>query len=173
MKILSFDPGGTTGWAYHELYNGELTGLPMIEGGQIGPHEHHGELWELIYRRNPDLIVYEQFDYRLKKDKETGLEVPGISLISNEYIGIIKLWGQKMPKCKLHNQSSSYGGAGGKSRKAFWTDEKLKVIGAHTPGNQHRNDATRHMLMYITEGILQRKDYLHMFKPARPTNANK
>lgn len=167
MRILSFDPGGTTGWAYHDLYQGELTGGPKIEGGQIGPDDHHAELWELIYRRNPDLIIYEQFDYRLKKDKQTGLEVPGIVLVSKEYIGIIKLWHQKMPKCKIHAQSSSYGGAGGKSQKAFWTDEKLKVIGVYVPGCPHENDAKRHLLMYVTEGPLQRKDYLHMFKPKR------
>ena len=168
MRILSFDPGGTTGWAFHSLYQGELTGAPHIEGGQLGPHEHHGELWNLIYHYTPDLIVYEQFDYRIKKDKTSGMEIPGIVLVSKEYIGIFKLWQAGMPqKRRLFAQSSSYGGAGGRSGHAFWTDDKLKVIGAHHPGKQHQNDATRHMLMYITEGQLMRKDYLHMFKPKK------
>lgn len=167
MRILSFDPGGTTGWAFHELVSDQLTGAPKFEGGQIGPHDHHMELWGLMYSYHPDIIVYERFDYRIKKDKQGG-EIPGIVLISKEYIGIIKLWQQTKPsKVKLVDQLPSHAGAGGKSSMSFWTDDKLKVIGVHTPANPHQNDATRHLLYYITEGELKRKDYLHAFKPNR------
>lgn len=168
MRILSFDPGGTTGWAYHELVRDQLTGGPKIEGGQLGPHRHHKELWDLLYNKNPDRIIFEQFDYRVKDDTVEGKQTPGIVLVSVEYIGILFLWRDLHPnKVVLYQQSSSYGGAGGKSSNAFWSNDKLKAINVYHPGNPHENDAKRHMLVHITEGPLMRKDYLHMFKPKR------
>jgi hypothetical protein len=60
---LVLDPGGTTGYCW---YN-PLTGLVMC--GQLGPHDHHSELVDLIEKllalSGGNLaIVYEQFEFR-------------------------------------------------------------------------------------------------------------
>lgn len=164
MRILAFDPGGTTGWAFHELVLDKMTGAPLMIGGQLGPVPHHLELWQLIMRLNPDVIVYEDFQYRIKRDHEDdGSVLPaGIVLVSVEYIGIIKLsaYASALRGVKLWCQLPAHG-------KGFWTNDKLKKIGVYAKGCQHQNDATRHLLHYITEGPLMRKDYLHAFKPTK------
>lgn len=162
MRILSFDPGGTTGWAFHELVLDKMTGAPLVLGGQIGPGPHHLELWQLIMQYNPDVIVYEDFQYRIKRDhKDDGSILPaGIVLDSVEYIGIIKLAANAKPLrgVKIWCQLPAHG-------KGFWTDDKLKRLGIHKSGAPHQNDAVRHLMHYITEGPPMRKDYLHAFKP--------
>jgi hypothetical protein len=159
LRILSFDPGGTTGWAFHSLYHGELTGGPLIEGGQIGPNPHHRELWQLIYDKNPDVIVFEDFQYRVQRDN-TGSIRMDVVLTSVEYIGVIKLAATvKLGRVTLISQLPVAG-------KSFFINDKLKRLGVHTPGRPHQNDATRHLLHYVVFG-LKRNDYLHAFKPAK------
>jgi hypothetical protein len=36
--------------------------------------------------------------------------------------------------------------------KAFWTDEKLKLVGLYEPGMKHARDALRHLLYLICFG---------------------
>jgi hypothetical protein len=157
-SIMSFDPGGTTGYTIRNLarrgrslssgtsydYNG------VWRGGQLGPRTHHRELWQLLTREDPDRIVCEDFVYRIVKNQ--GVAQPGIQLVSREYIGVIKLYCALTNK-PLHMQPSSV------ISLAWTADDALRKLGIYMPGEQHRNDATRHLLYFAVE-TLGRKDIL-------------
>lgn len=161
MRIMAIDPGGTTGWVCHEIEEGRPE-IPLdVYGGQLGPYEHHYELDELLSKISPDIVVCEQFTYRIKKTK-AGVAVPGINLTSKEYIGVVKLWVKKEiqphPSLFLPMPAAAVG------PKAWWSNDRLKVMGAYTVNEPHRNDATRHLLTHIINK-LARRDYLWPFKP--------
>jgi len=139
-NILALDPGGTTGFC---IYRPVLQGL---ERGQIGPHEHHDELDNLLEQlfcscvnMGEELhIVCEQFEFR-KTERHRDF----INYIPREYIGVVKLFFKKMraPALQLHFQSAS-------QAKGFWDDDKLKKLDLWVPGKTHADDATRHYLYY-------------------------
>jgi hypothetical protein len=61
--ILTIDPGTTTGYSWFS----PLTGL--VTCGQLGPHDHHNELLELIDKLRALsggrlVVVYETFEFR-------------------------------------------------------------------------------------------------------------
>lgn len=183
MKIMAFDPGGTTGWAKHlllspeELYRWAPGAPPDVwSGGQLDqdydtrkvakystkkatdnhPSGHHCALWDLLAVENPDVVVVENFVYEVRRNQ--GVDQPGIVLISRDYIGVIELW------CKMTMTPMMV-----RTRNALkmWDDEKLKKLGLYTKGARHRNDATRHLLDYIVT-TLGRTDYLKPLKPSAP-----
>jgi hypothetical protein len=123
--ILGLDPGGTTGWALYE--NGDW------KRGQLGPHEHHEELWTMLHGIDPDTIVCESFEHRP--------HLPKAVLISRDYIGVVTLWAE-LNQRTLHMQTPAMG-------KKFWSDKKVKHLDLWIPGQQHAMDATRHVLMYL------------------------
>ena len=90
----------------------------------------------------PDVVICEEFQYQIRRNK--GVDMPGVVLVSKEYIGITKLWcdirQKEYVEQKLHVVGPS----------AFWTDDKLKAIDLYAAGKPHRNDAVRHLLYYIT-----------------------
>lgn len=143
MKILSFDPGGTTGWAIYD--DGKWV------CGQIGPEDHHRELWTLIddqYRRgrwlNTDFrLVCESFEYRNGLDKA--------ELMSCEYIGVVKLYAQ-WHDLHLTMQTASTGKIREDKlgRKGSFTQKRhLQKLGLWSSGNQHAMDAYGHLLYNI------------------------
>jgi hypothetical protein len=139
FRILSFDPGGTTGVAFSYMEDDEF----KFRSLQIGPHEHHQELWELLsnYAYGYDLpsleIVCESFEYRNMSRK-------GLELISKEYIGIIKLF------CSLHGIKLIFHTAS--AAKHFVTDDKIKALDLWTPGKPHAMDGMRHLLKHMVVG---------------------
>jgi hypothetical protein len=142
MKILAFDPGGTTGWSRFEAE--ESYGSPIwrsnlrkhIKFGQIGDNEeHHLLLWKLLMHENADVIICERFDNR---DNEFA------KLMSREYFGICKLW------CELFNRT--FVSQGADQAKGFSTDAKLECLGIlAVPVHpwRHANDGTRHLVYWI------------------------
>lgn len=134
VRILSFDPGGTTGWA---LYDPEVgTGYNQ---GQMGPQEHHEQLYGFLELQHTyDLhVVCESFEYRKNEPRRDN-----IVLVSLEYIGVIKLFCAER-NVTLKMQTASYG-------KAFWSDDNLKKVELYWKGHPHANDAMRHLLAYQT-----------------------
>lgn len=155
MKLLSLDPGGTTGGVILDS-----TAPTVFNGFQLEKENHHSVLWSLLLAHSPDVIVCEDFDYRVIE----GGQRKGIELISRDYIGIIKLYNQTHGKEKqLVMQKPAY--AVGK--KAFFTDDMLKRMGLYTKGAPHTNDAVRHLLMYLCFNRKIKK-YLQYTKPNRP-----
>lgn len=150
MRILSLDPGGTTGYSWCEL-DGDKSKKFEVHGGQIGPGKHHKALWALLCdlgaKWNWDVVVCETFTYRMvAMDEGKGTTYsPYIDLISKEYIGVVELWADTNGRgARVVWQSPSQ--AVGES--PFWHDERLKKVGLHNKGERHRNDATRHLLHY-------------------------
>lgn len=125
MNILAFDPGGTTGWAtFHDnaFFGGQLAG------------QHHYDLYLLMRDRDPNVIVYETFEYRNKSRS-------GLVLDSREYIGVIKLYAE-INEVDIIAQTPA-------QAKGFVTDDKLKKMKLYQPGMPHLNDAMRHLVYYI------------------------
>lgn len=125
MNILAFDPGGTTGWT---LYSDET-----IVGGQLAG-QHHYDLYLLMRDYDPNVIVYETFEYRNKSRA-------GLVLDSREYIGIIKLYAE-INEVDIIAQTPA-------QAKGFVTDDKLKKMKLYYPGMPHMCDAMRHLVYYI------------------------
>ena len=77
-KILSFDPGGITGWAYVDTQRDTVFGGGQISGDGI--EEYHFKLYQFIRQIKPDVIVYERFEYRANVeetyDEDTGKVCP-------------------------------------------------------------------------------------------------
>jgi hypothetical protein len=143
MRIVAFDPGGTTGWA--QWSGGGLDGFSLRKGGdgfdsgQMGGQEHHQELYDfLCFAQTHDFIVVtESFEYRQQQR-------PTVVLVSKEYIGVMKLFiARRKVKSPLVQQTAG-------KVKPFWTDDKLKKLGLWNGGHPHANDAMRHLLHYMT-----------------------
>lgn len=149
IKILALDPGGTTGYSWVDL-SGDKEEIPTFHGGQLGPHEHFIDLWQLLQANDWRFVVYEEFTYRMVAidDKKRGnVYSPKIELVSKEYIGLIKFWTLATPQGRtidlVPQQPSAAVG-----RQTFWTAEKMKKMGVYKEGKPHQNDATRHLLYY-------------------------
>jgi len=131
QRILAFDPGGETGWAFYSYET------DTIESGVLHG-EHHQKLLQFLHEYAPETIVYERFDYRPYKKH--------IELEAVEYIGVIKLYSQ-MTKCPLIKQQQL------KDTNNIWDNDKLKLLNLYTQAITHPNDAVRQLLYYITYGL--------------------
>lgn len=149
LRILSLDPGGTTGTALATLSGSGAVG--DWSHCEIGPEEHHADLREFISAHSPDVLVYERFDYR-----------PGLQradLISREYIGIIKLLAGDVG-AELWAQSAGDG-------KGFVTDDKLKKSGLWVEGSAHCRDAYRHLVFWLVMRAGIKKGIVDSWLPDR------
>lgn len=129
MKILAFDPGGITGLCgFHSQ-----VGVTMQD--QICTEERHNvQLYALLELIKPELVVCERFDYHGGR--------MAVDLTARNYIGVIELWCDQFD-VHLEMQKPSTG-------KDFWDDKKMKKAKLYKPGLPHANDATRHLLYYLT-----------------------
>jgi hypothetical protein len=134
MLIVAFDPGGTTGVASYDDQEEEWARTQLIG-------YHHKELWEWLLNHDPQVIIYERFMYQ-RRELTKGVS---LNLDAVEYIGVLKLW-EKMSSplspqliCQTPHQA-----------KKFWDDNKLKTLNLYMAGAPHANDATRHLLYYLS-----------------------
>lgn len=127
MKLVSFDPGGTTGVC-------TFIGPNNFLFHQMDQDQHHLLLYQFLLNQRPDKIIYEKFTSQPRKKH--------VDLRAREYIGVIKLYGQ--------THETEYVGQDASTAKQFWTDDKLKVIDLYIAGSRHAMDALRHMLYYLT-----------------------
>lgn len=133
--VLAIDPGGTTGIAV----------LPTWQS--LGPDVHAmqvttgKELWELLHRYQPQLIVYELFKlYAHKANTQIGNEFP-----SAQQIGIIRLYVELHPECRAQGQMAS-------QAKLLVTDAALRdleLVRPKQPAAVHARDAMRHLVYYM------------------------
>lgn len=185
VHVLALDPGGHTGWALYSadfLTNG-LTGLDdaspefyneTILQGQMGPEKHHLELYDFLGMQHTTnfFIVCESFEYR--QDQR-----PNVVLISKEYIGVVELFTQERNRTLpddikiTHVPQTAATGKGFwypkvKGRKDSWDGSKLKAAGLYTPttDGRHINDATAHLLHWLTFGPWKRKEWLLKLRDA-------
>lgn len=170
VKILSLDPGGTTGYSWCELDPGDKKQIPEFYGGQIGPGKHHLDLFNLL-QEGWDVVVCESFEYRMvaiDDDKTGTVYSPVIELISKEYIGVVELWSQgtqtgRAAKIVFQKPAVAVG------QKTFWTKEKMVKMGVYKSGERHRNDATRHLLHYTVTKLGYRAILSYLRRPPSST----
>jgi hypothetical protein len=174
MRVISLDPGGTTGYA---IYNWEYwTEEFYTSYGQLDGENHHHDLRTLLQDQLRDLpanqliVICESFDHRNNDFSK---------LISVEYIGVVKEWCQAQTYSKLVMQGSSI-----KPRKSrttgritgWATDEKLIKLGLLIEPKttwRHANDGWRHLAYYVCNGKHKSKSMLalqeHFFKLLKPS----
>lgn len=127
MKILSLDPGGTTGVAqlsYSESEMPILDFVQQVEGGLLG----FLGWWNSLESHHWDAIVCEDFVLR------PSVKFPDLSPVYiigalTALTGIVTL------------QSPSL--------KPLCNDDVLKRMDFYTKGKPHGNDATRHAIIYL------------------------
>lgn len=155
MKILALDPGGTTGWAvYHEEAVPPSNVSPgkyepwKHQCGQIGPGDHHEELFSLMEAVDPSIVVCEMFEYRQRSAGSIRMK---IDLVSREYIGVVKLY-RDASGCELVMQPSSICNG-----PRLVTDEFIKALGLWKASQRHAMDAREHLIHYMVTKM-NRKD---------------
>ena len=132
-KILSFDPGGTTGWA---CMNFDEFNVPIGPDaakivGAVGEVTDLLELETIIDQHKPDAIVYEEFKlYPWKAKHKFWSTFPEVEVIGAlKYIAIKR----NIPFF-----------AQGANTKKFWDDKKLKQCNVWEGLSPHERDAIRH-----------------------------
>jgi hypothetical protein len=151
-RIEALDPGGSTGWARWQ-------DQPMpydppwdhFTCGQIGPHQHHEELYDHLCSEQTDdfTVVSESFEFR------QGQQKPNIVLVSREYIGVAKLFcaQRNVRPVVLQTAGLAKGFIPDKPEGGLPANAKLKVMGLYVPGKPHANDAMRHLIYYMVNTL--------------------
>lgn len=137
--VLALDPGKTTGYCYGIHTNKKLILVP--DEGELSLVEIYERMREFtsIDDGSNLHIVYEDFNYR-------NAARMGLDLTPVKVIGVIELFRDRHePIISFSKQSASTG-------KMFYTDEKLKELGAYRVGKKHGRDATRHLLQWANFG---------------------
>lgn len=136
MRILSFDPGETTGYAEGLLENNRLT--VGLVGSWRGLDEYLGTATALFAIRRVDVVVVEDYVVYPHKLKEH----IGNALYTAREIGRLEFYAY-VAGANLIKQSASMA-------KQRWTDERLtRALAAHYFTNRHAIDAIRHLLTYV------------------------
>ena len=130
-QILSFDPGGTTGYAFIVYDKGKKP--MMIDSGQI-PDGHLGFIkwWRSggLDMSIGSTIVCESFTLRPG--------VPGVNLDPCYVMGALDALARNH---QVVYQRPTY--------KAYCDNDALKRLGFYLVGQQHARDAVRHAVAYL------------------------
>ena len=137
MKIISLDPGRTTGYSVGLLQDEQP--FQFISKQKKMTHE---ELWTELCFTQADVVVCESFDFR------NGVRT-GTDLIPAELIGVVHLWCARSKK-RLDFQNASTHGAGGKN--GYFNNENLKRKGIYVAARPHAMDSLRILLYWYEFG---------------------
>ena len=138
LVALALDPGKTTGYCIGVV---DLSGVLILHAGQdqLNLSQMHQFLSMMISCSTNLHVIYEDFSYR-QQSRE------GLDLTPVKMIGIIEMMRERFePFTLFYLQSAATG-------KAFWSNDKLKEVGAYTRGVDHGRDATRHLLQWAKFG---------------------
>ena len=131
LRLLCFDPGETTGWAY--FVGGKLEGQ-----GQVPTKEDFARnIEDLFVTLAPAYVVcedYRVYAHRLQQHTYSDLMTPRV-------LGFIQ------GACQLRAVPCSLQMAA--VAKGFVTDDKLKAWNLYQRGMRHANDAIRHGIFYL------------------------
>jgi len=130
-QILSFDPGGTTGYAFIVYPKNEIP--MMIDSGEIkGGHQGFIDWWRSggLDMAFGSTIVCESFTLRQG--------VPGVNLEPCYVMGALEALTRKK---EIVYQRPTY--------KAYCDNDALKRLGFYLVGQQHARDAVRHAVAYL------------------------
>jgi len=142
VSILALDPGGTTGYCYATISENVVILTPRE--ARWSP----GQLYEFLFGfmgedqgRAKSHVIYEDFQFR--QGIRTGLDLTPAKLI-----GVIEVFSERSQFVKFYVQQPSIQGD-----KAFFTNDRLKELGAYWPhGKGHARSATKHLLYWLKFG---------------------
>jgi hypothetical protein len=134
VRILSIDPGETTGWAVWE--NGEL-----VNQGQDDHTDFLDTLESLLQAvhegQGPDLDLLVVEEYRLRQSASKAMV--GNTFLTCEIIGVIGWLARKFTVGVAYQTPA---------QKDWWDNDKLKRAGLYARGLDHSRDAVRHGLYF-------------------------
>ncbi len=151
-RIISLDPGGTTGVC--EAQDSNEYGWQW-KRYSLGEKDHHLTLWNALETFRPHYVICERFVYQ-RRDPTQGVS---LELISRNYIGVAELYCQMYRKTVYPIVMQNVSDA-----KRMWSDQNLKTLGLWCPV-EHERDATRHALLFITKNF---KDMTFVEAAKRP-----
>lgn len=131
MKVLSFDPGGDTGWAYQspQVDPNDTTAFMM---GDVKTAKITDFLLQWDLKKNPvDIVVIEA--YRIRETKRDLSSNVGIKLITVENIGRVQFW------CEMNG--IEYVEYETKHKPTIWKATGVKVDKSVPKALSHRLDA--------------------------------
>jgi hypothetical protein len=130
--IIALDPGGTTGYVYWWPDGTYI-------GGQ-GDFDYMAELADAWFNMDIDAIVCERYTITaetLRKSRQTtALEMIGVA----HFVAL-----RKHADFVLQSPADA---------KRFSTDDRLDVVKWREPGQDHFNDACRHLMLYLCKNKL-------------------
>lgn len=142
-RVLAFDPGHTTGWAYFSF--GKLEEAGEIDTSNMETAVKEVDL--LIGGYSPDIVVVEDYRvYRWRAKHHIGSELLTVQVIGCIQTIAIQEQVQQIIKQPAH------------IAKGFCSNEKLKEWGFYQTAEKHANDAVRHGCYYLLFGPIQKKD---------------
>jgi len=127
-RVLSLDPGGTTGWCL--VVDGELVDLGQLPGDVVRLHD-------LITETQPTVVVAESFRLypgMAQKLRWSNLPVPIL-------LGAVEL------SCRL--REIPFVLQTPRAAKQKYPDDVLKEIGWYRRKGKHSRDAIRHAALYL------------------------
>lgn len=130
MKLMSFDPGKTTGWA--EFEDSEIVNTGQIEGGVDGVTDFLAD-----YPGTVDIVVVES--YMVRPDSHSVKANVGSDLETVQVYGAIRAWA-RMQKAQFIRQQPQI-------KKIAELHAGFKVKGKHD--NTHWQDAVLHGVYYL------------------------
>lgn len=134
--FLALDPGETTGYA-----NWDGSSI-LLRQWDTKDRAAGFRLLDDDLRRQGDVMHLRMEDYRVysfKADQHHFTELHTAKLIGAFEVAALL---NGVPISMMMAQQA----------KAFWTDEKLKLVGLYEPGMKHARDALRHLLYLICFG---------------------
>ena len=136
MRVLSFDPGGTTGWCCMDKQDDKKMPGLLVERGDFPGWSN---IEELLIKFKPDVVTFEVFRLYAHKAQAKSWD----TFLVVEVIGVIKYLCAKLD-IRIVEQTPSQG-------KQFFHTDKLKALGLHQKIT-HINDATGHALYFLKFG---------------------
>jgi len=136
MKLFSYDPGNTTGWALIDAKPGERE---IIISGEVGGWQEFVKTFEILNRTEEiDQVIGEGWEIDAESHKKTREYDAFYILGAIQYLCF---------KNDIPHLIRS------RNHKTFADDKKLRVLGGwwYTGGGGHCNDAYRHALAYLHE----------------------
>jgi len=136
LRVLSIDPGRTTGYALSALDKETF----YIAYGQADLD--HNTFWGFLKKTNTHQVIHtvcEDFEYRKGKQQE------GLDLYPVELIGVLRLFCSNDRWYPLWMQKAAQG-------KGYYDDTKLRGMKLYHKGLEHGRDAARHLLHWFNFG---------------------
>jgi hypothetical protein len=137
---LTIDPGGTTGYCITRLIQYKPTILTVGQKKMT-----HMQLYEFIKDTDPDILIYEDFEYRPG-------HLIGLDMFAKELVGVMKLYSE-VCNSLLSTGIATYEQKPAR-KEAFSKRKRLEEMGCWATGKEHGRDAVRHFLywFYFAQG---------------------